>query len=79
VALIKVDEKYRLTEDWGQGPGYLLAGTEVTVDGIHEPGTPGLGLTEHDTVTATYVMPDGAVRTIALPEPEFSTRFKKVA
>ena len=74
-----VGDQYRLKRDFGDGPGYLHAGTVVTVTGIHPPGTPGLGLVDKDTVTAEFKTMEGAVRTIALTVPEFTELFQKVA
>lgn len=34
---------YRLTVDYGEGPGMIPAGTHMLVRSIHIPGTPGIG------------------------------------
>jgi hypothetical protein len=70
---------YRLKNDFGVGPGSLPAGSDVTVTGIHPPGTAGLGQISEDTVTANYAKPEGGIQTIALGVSDFAERFRKVA
>ena len=70
---------FKLAEDWGIDNGALPAGVTATVTGVYPPGTPGLGYSEADTVTADVEGVDGAVRTIALGVAEFTTRFTKAS
>lgn len=70
---------FKLKDDWGIDNGALSAGVQATVTGIHPPGTPGLGYSEVDTVTADIEQVDGPPRTIALSVAEFHQRFQKAA
>lgn len=70
---------YELAEDFGIGPGTVTSGQRVMVTGVYPPGTPGLGLSDEDVVTADFVDIDGSPRTLGLPLSEFSARFKAVA
>jgi hypothetical protein len=73
------DDSYKLAEDFGVGPGAVPAGQVVVVTGVYPPGTPGLGVSVEDMVTADFVDIDHSPRTLALPVSEFTARFKKVA
>lgn len=70
---------FKLSEDWGIDNGAIPAGVTATVTGVHPPGTPGLGYSETDTVTADIAEVDGSVRTIALGVGEFNQRFAKAS
>jgi hypothetical protein len=75
----KAGETWQLKDDFGTGPGHMTAGTDVTVSGIHPPGTPGLGFSETDIVTAEFTDAANATRVVALPVPDFVARFKRVS
>ncbi|MDP9870330.1 MULTISPECIES: hypothetical protein [Streptosporangium] len=72
---IVIGADYRLTEDFGVGPGSLPAGAIVKATGIYPPGTPGIGWAEEDTVLANYFNSGGAVQTIALVVSAFEQLF----
>ncbi|TKK84703.1 hypothetical protein FDA94_29250 [Herbidospora galbida] len=69
---------YELQADFGIGAGSLTAGQQVTVTGVHPPGTPGLGVSNDDQVTADFPEAAGNIRTIALDVPSFYAQFSKV-
>lgn len=73
----KVADTFKLSADFGSGPGSMSAGATVTVEGIYEPGTPGLGASHEDTVVSKFVDDDGANRLIALPVSQFRELFVK--
>ncbi|MEU4534278.1 hypothetical protein AB0G15_05340 [Streptosporangium sp. NPDC023825] len=75
----KVDETYKLKADFGSGPGALSAGVTAKVVGIYEPGTPGLGASAEDTVSAELTDADGALRILALPVSQWQELFSKVS
>ncbi|MFD9941563.1 hypothetical protein ACFWYW_24225 [Nonomuraea sp. NPDC059023] len=77
--IAEVGKPYRLVDDFGVGPGSLPAGAEVVVTGIYPPGTPGIGLSEEDTVLADYTRADDSVQTIAVGVTEFEQRFVAVS
>ncbi|MFI6512984.1 hypothetical protein ACIBCT_35745 [Streptosporangium sp. NPDC050855] len=72
-------ESWQLIDDWGVGPGMLLAGAEVTVLGIYPPGTPGIGYSEHDSAVCQHTGLDGNTRFLALAVPDFIIMFRKVS
>lgn len=72
------NDSYKLAEDFGVGPGAMAAGQLVTVSGVYEPGTPGLGESTEDIVVADFLDLDNSHRTLALPLSEFTALFQKV-
>lgn len=77
-ALPAQGDVFSLSADFGAGPGAMSLGQLVKVTGVHAPGTPGLGYSAEDTVTADFTDVDNSPRTLALPLSEFAARFAKV-
>lgn len=73
---IKTNSKWRLVNDFGVGPGFIPAGSELVVSGVHPPGTAGIGYVDEDTVVAHYDRPEAAPQTVALPASLFTTMVK---
>jgi hypothetical protein len=79
MAKITPNSVWRLSSDFGIGPGFVPAGAELVVDGLYPPGTPGIGHIDEDTVLAHYARPDAGPQTIAVPVSEFSALCKAVS
>lgn len=76
---IECESTWKLVKDFGSGNGYVPAGSEVSVIGVYPPGTPGVGMSDEDTVLASYARPDADPQTIAVPVSMFTTLCKAVS
>lgn len=76
---IAPNSSWRLSSDYGVGPGFIPAGSELLVDDVYPPGTPGIGHIDEDTVVAHYARPDANPQTVAVAVSDFVSLCKAVS
>lgn len=75
----KTGAKVSLTADFGEGPGRLHEGSEGRVEGVHAPGTPGVGHAGEEIVLVAFTQPGHeAPRVVSVNRSDYEQLFKNV-